>query len=95
MIRTNRDRLRNSSCRCNPLAKTLAFSIRLGIFSCRGYGKLVVAIQELRDRPTRRVFHKIEVFDPGQHKRESDKSSGNQNKDRDFRNDQKQSRDQK
>ncbi len=44
MIRTNRDRLGNSSCRCNPLTKTLAFAIELGIFSCRGYGKLVVAI---------------------------------------------------
>jgi len=45
MIRTNRDRRGNSSCRGNPLAKTLAFAIELGLFSCRGYGKLVVALQ--------------------------------------------------
>ena len=48
MIRTNRDRLGNSSCRCNRLAKTLAFAIELGILSCRGYGKLVVAIHRQR-----------------------------------------------
>ena len=45
MIRTNRDRLGNSSCRGNPLAKTRAFAIEFGLFSCRGYGKLVVALQ--------------------------------------------------
>ena len=50
---------------------------------------------EIREKPSRRVFHKIEVFDPGQHRRDTDKSSGNQNKDRNFRNEQKQSRDQK
>jgi outer membrane autotransporter protein len=45
IIGTDKQQLGNSSCRCNPQGKMLAIAIQLGVFSCRGYGKLVVALQ--------------------------------------------------
>ena len=45
MIGTDKQQLGNSSCRCNLPQKMLAIAIPLRTFSCRGYGKLVVAIQ--------------------------------------------------